>query len=241
MSQHPSFSIPRPCAQPWDAMTPTAIGRHCAVCATEVVDFSRMSEAEIVAFLAQPRSKAVCGFAHAAQLQPAPLATSPSSRWSRWMLAGLALLGLRPMSTQASAPPVPMARLELADAPRYLAGSIAVPKSVVLQGRVLDDSTGLGVPGAWIFIDNTKYGAVTDDEGRFSLILPASWKSLKKGKVSLRVQASPFEFKPRTVVVTVPARRQPAALAVRLLSVPGRGQIMGRIKQAEPPVAPPKS
>jgi hypothetical protein len=211
------------------------------MCATEVVDFSRMSEAEIVAFLAQPRSKPVCANAHAAQLQPAVTTASPIKRWSRWVLAGLAFLGLRTTETQATVPPVPVTNFEIADAPRYLANNPAVPKPVVLQGRVLDDSTGLGVPGAWIFIDGTKYGAVTDDDGRFSLTLPASWKSLQKGKVSLRVQASPFEFKPRTVVVTVPARRQPAALAVRLLSVPGRGQIMGRIKQSDPPVAPPKS
>lgn len=221
-------------------MTLTAIGRHCAVCATEVVDFSRMSEAEIVAFLAQPRSKAVCGFAQKTQLQ-SPTVSSPVSRWSRWVLAGLALFGLRPVVAQASVPPVPVVALASADASGPLSRNAEKPKSVVLQGRVLDDSTGLGVPGAWIFIDGTKYGAVTDDDGRFSLTLPASWKSLQKGKVSLRVQASPFEFKPRTVVVTVPARRQPAALAVRLLSVPGRGQIMGRIKQSDPPIAPPKS
>lgn len=219
-------------------MTPTAIGRHCAVCATEVVDFSRMSDAEILAFLAQPRSKPVCGNAHAAQLQPP---VSPMARWSRWVLAGLALLGLRTMSTQAATPPIPLVNVVLADAPKYLLNSPPAQKSVVLQGRVLDDSTGLGVPGAWIFVDNTKYGAVTDDEGRFSLTLPASWKSLQKGKVSLRVQASPFEFKPRTVAVTVRPQRQPAPLAIRLLSVPGRGQIMGRIKQSDPPVAPPKS
>jgi len=221
-------------------MTPTAIGRHCAVCATEVVDFSRMSEAEILTFLAQPRSKAVCGFVQKAQLQSVT-ASSPVSRWSRWVLAGLALFGLRPATAQASVPPVPVVELASADASRHASPSAEKPRSVVLQGRVLDDSTGLGVPGAWIFIDGTKYGAVTDDDGRFSFTLPASWKSLQKGKVSLRVQASPFEFKPRTVVVTVPARRQPAALAVRLLSVPGRGQIMGRIKQTDPPLAPPKS
>jgi len=222
-------------------MTPTTIGRHCAVCATEVVDFSRMSEAEILAFLAQPRPKPVCGYAHVAQLQPAVATASPLKRWSRWVLAGLALFGLRPTSTQAAAPPIPITHLEIADAPRYLTSDFAAQQPVVLQGRVLDDSTGLGVPGAWIFVDNTKYGAVTDDEGCFSLTLPASWKSLQKGKVSLRVQASPFEFKPRTMVVAVKPRRKPAPLAIRLLSVPGRGQIMGRIKQSDPPIAPPKS
>ncbi|HEX8504820.1 MAG TPA: carboxypeptidase-like regulatory domain-containing protein, partial [Hymenobacter sp.] len=133
--------------------------------------------------------------------------------------------------------------LELAEAPKHLIYSrnLAPKSSVTLQGRVLDDSTGLAVAGAWIFVDGTKYGAVTDENGRFSLVLPASWKSVQKGKVSLKVQASPFEFQPRIVSVAVKANRQPAPLVVRLLSVPGRGQIMGKIRQAEPPVAPPKS
>ena len=47
-----AIHIPQPCPESWAAMTPTAQGRHCAVCATEVVDFTRMSEAEVLAFLA---------------------------------------------------------------------------------------------------------------------------------------------------------------------------------------------
>jgi hypothetical protein len=223
-------------------MTPTTDGRHCAMCATEVVDFTRMSEAEILAFLARPTSKSICGNMHAAQLRPA-VAGSPVGRWSRWLVAGLALLGLRPLASQAAAPPVPLTGSELIGTHKNLAFNDVLPSksSVTLQGRVLDDSTGLAVAGAWIFVDGTKYGAVTDEQGRFSLVLPASWKSVQKGKVSLKVQASPFEFKPSLVSVAVKAHRQPAPLVVRLLSVPGRGQIMGKIRQMEPPVAPPKS
>ncbi|WP_262490091.1 hypothetical protein [Hymenobacter glacialis] len=36
MVTFPRISIPQPCAQPWAAMTPTAHGRHCDACATEV-------------------------------------------------------------------------------------------------------------------------------------------------------------------------------------------------------------
>lgn len=32
-------------------MTPTEQGRHCAVCQTEVVDFTRMTDGEVLAFL----------------------------------------------------------------------------------------------------------------------------------------------------------------------------------------------
>ena len=82
------FSIPQPCSANWAAMAPTADGWHCAACQTEVVDFTRLSEAEILAYLAQRGRRSVCANAHAAQL-----AAPASGRWRRWLLAGLALLG----------------------------------------------------------------------------------------------------------------------------------------------------
>ena len=42
---------PATCAESWDAMAPTDVGRHCASCQTQVVDFTRMSDGEVVAFL----------------------------------------------------------------------------------------------------------------------------------------------------------------------------------------------
>lgn len=48
-------------------MTPTEQGRHCASCATKVIDFSIMSNEEIVAFLENQNSK-VCGRVKSNQL-----------------------------------------------------------------------------------------------------------------------------------------------------------------------------
>ena len=46
------ISIPKPCLENWDAMMPTAAGHYCGRCQTEVVDFTRMSDAEVLAFMA---------------------------------------------------------------------------------------------------------------------------------------------------------------------------------------------
>jgi hypothetical protein len=52
------LAIPKPCDASWGAMTPTAEGRHCARCATRVVDMTSMNarEATITASLFAPGS-----------------------------------------------------------------------------------------------------------------------------------------------------------------------------------------
>lgn len=53
------FSIPTPCNNRWEEMTPTAQGRYCNSCAKQVVDFSGMSDGEIIAYVKQHGM--VCG------------------------------------------------------------------------------------------------------------------------------------------------------------------------------------
>ena len=54
------FQLPDPCAEDWDAMTPTGQGRrHCDTCAHEVFDLSYLSHAEIRALVFE-RTKRVC-------------------------------------------------------------------------------------------------------------------------------------------------------------------------------------
>ena len=96
----PSLYISTPCAQPWAAMRATADGRYCGACQTEVVDFTRLSEAEILAYLARRGGRPVCVLAHASQVVPAPV-----TRWRQWLLAGLALLDWYPVASCATRPP----------------------------------------------------------------------------------------------------------------------------------------
>jgi hypothetical protein len=226
------ISIPTPCRESWAAMTPTAQGRHCAACATEVVDFTRMSEAEMLALLAAPRHCApVCIRAHAAQLAPAP-----GSRWRRWLVAGLALLGWHPLAASAAEPPQTPPARPAATA----AKSAAAHKQIVIRGQVIDGEKGLPVRGMFIFINQTRYGATTDASGYFELVLGAQWKPVQAGALTLHVQGQPFEFKPQEVRVNLRAA-QPIEVAIKLQSVEGRGQIMGKPYLPNVPVKPPRN
>lgn len=46
-----TLQIENPCPENWDAMTPDASGRHCAVCAKSVHDFTNKPKEELLAFL----------------------------------------------------------------------------------------------------------------------------------------------------------------------------------------------
>lgn len=53
--------IPEPCHEDWNAMTPKEKGRFCDVCDKVVVDFTKMSDEEIVEYLQQHSKQKTCG------------------------------------------------------------------------------------------------------------------------------------------------------------------------------------
>jgi hypothetical protein len=62
------ISIPTPCHEDWNAMTPEDRGRHCAQCCKTVVDFTEWQPQEILFYLQENAAKKVCGRFAADQL-----------------------------------------------------------------------------------------------------------------------------------------------------------------------------
>ncbi|MCC9071895.1 hypothetical protein LNQ49_09915 [Flavobacterium sp. F-65] len=55
------ITIPEPCHENWDEMTPKDNGRFCSSCTKTVVDFTKMLPNEIQHFFAANQNKSVCG------------------------------------------------------------------------------------------------------------------------------------------------------------------------------------
>ena len=55
------ISIPKPCHQDWNQMTPEERGRFCSSCNKTVVDFSDKTENEILNFINSHRNENICG------------------------------------------------------------------------------------------------------------------------------------------------------------------------------------
>ncbi|MBG8554458.1 carboxypeptidase-like regulatory domain-containing protein [Hymenobacter guriensis] len=228
----PTITIPKPCAQPWAAMTPTAAGQFCGSCQHEVVDFSRMTEAEVVAWLAQSRTASVCGSFRAHQFKTMPAA---APRWRRWLVAAVALLGFKPLLTGCQTV-APHAQTELGT--EQIDASAQVPDNqIIIRGRVVEDSTNQGVAGARVLIGDTEYGAMTDEQGNFSFIMLREWAPVQDGRVSLRVRGYEFTYLPQNPIVNIQGTVTP--FTVRLGRIPEGDRIKGKLVRSELPRKPP--
>jgi hypothetical protein len=224
------LSIPKPCAESWDAMTPTAAGRYCARCQTEVVDFTRMSEAEMLAFMASRRGRSVCAFM-AAPARPVPV-VKPMQGPQRWLLAAVAVLSGQLLAARELPPQsLPVSILSARQDPAQ--------RIITIRGTVLDDSLQVPVQGARIYIGSTPYGMIANERGEFSISLPADWAPVSSGVVKLRIGRVPFALTEQVVEVSVKETLVPAPLIIRQQSVPRRGFYKGKpVIEADPAPVP---
>ncbi|WP_353777033.1 energy transducer TonB [Winogradskyella sp. 3972H.M.0a.05] len=69
MNSFYKLSIPNPCHEDWNAMTPKDKGRFCSSCDKVVIDFTKLSDYEIQDFIEANRHKQLCGHFKQSQLQ----------------------------------------------------------------------------------------------------------------------------------------------------------------------------
>jgi hypothetical protein len=61
MERNYKISIPEPCSEDWNEMTPNENGRFCMSCSKTVVDFSSMLPEEIQHYFIQNQNEKICG------------------------------------------------------------------------------------------------------------------------------------------------------------------------------------
>lgn len=62
------ITIPKPCHENWNTMTPKEKGRFCSSCAKTVIDFTKKSTKEIKEYLVENKNQGVCGHFYKKQL-----------------------------------------------------------------------------------------------------------------------------------------------------------------------------
>ena len=68
MERKYKITIPEPCQEDWDKMTPNDQGRFCISCAKTVVDFTAMFPEEVRHFFIQNQNQNICGRMRKSQL-----------------------------------------------------------------------------------------------------------------------------------------------------------------------------
>lgn len=213
--------VPDPCHEAWDRMHPQERGRHCASCDKLVVDFSAMSDQQVIDYLAH--TKHACGRFSIHQLQR-PLVTDSVKARRSWFpsLVISSLFSALSMVTYSQSADQPVLNTELSHQAKEDSGEStdAPTQSVVthIEGTVVDKETGeplVGVPLA-LHGYTPLTGTLTDVDGRFRLEIPASFDG---ETIVLRTHYIGYEFKavevPRsssTPVITIHLEQQVMAL-----------------------------
>ncbi len=187
-----TIRIPQPCAESWDAMSPTDGGRHCAACQKTVVDFTQKTDAEILATLRRAAGE-TCGRLRADQVERPLVVPTTAPRWRNWLGAALALagiLGAGRVAAQARANyyagPQPLTSPTGNATPEPGPRPPGVPAEptaatnglATLRGTVTDSTTHEPLPGVTVLVKGTDIGTSTDRDGNFSLPVPAGKAAL---------------------------------------------------------------
>ena len=176
MPKKTQLFIADPCHEQWGDMRPDTDGRFCGSCRKTVVDFTMMSDQEVLAWISGA-GKSVCGRFMEDQLNRdlSPVAPLKKNRWVVWQFLLAGLLMSSEVSAQEKAPDPPVIKFNIAparDQPIVVGGVRSVQPSQ-LPGRIklqiVDSSTGEPVSGATIRIDKASFSA--DNQGRVSIAL----------------------------------------------------------------------
>src|SRR5947208_42801 len=84
MKQEFYFHIPQPCHEDWDKMTSAAKGRFCESCSKQVVDFSLMTDNEVLNYFKKSTGK-VCGRFANDQLQRSFIPVKEQKKKTWWV------------------------------------------------------------------------------------------------------------------------------------------------------------
>jgi len=179
MSLH--LTIPKPCHEDWQQMLPEEKGRHCLACQKTVIDFTAMTDAELVSFFEQ-KPTGVCGRFRQEQLTPKPLLNASGiPRWKMYLLALSATLAMKSMLPDRAKAQVPVEQCE-PKADLLTVGKIAVvpqTETFTLIGKVTDVANKSLLSGVSVVIKGSTHGTTTGANGEFRL------PEVKKGDVVL--------------------------------------------------------
>ena len=145
-------SIPKPkhCGQNWLEMNPTNGGRICRQCDKIIVDFSNKSWAEIENIQRQ-NNNGVCGMYKPQQLD----------YWGQEI----------PTNNHSFLKAVAITGLTVSFATSLHGQKIDILDSIVIEGKIIDETTSEELLFASVHLKNCKIKTLTDHEGNFKLVL----------------------------------------------------------------------
>jgi len=167
-----SISLPEPCGEDWNAMTPNSCGRFCATCQKTVIDFTVMTDAEVLRIFRQSET-IPCGRFLPEQLSRPLVVPQPPRQLPFYSKIAAAILALQAFTIHSFAQGKKKPTVTTQDKrTRQQAPQRAI------KGRVVE-GFGKPVPGLKLALTATGYDTLfthTDEQGCFLFVLPDTYR-----------------------------------------------------------------
>lgn len=172
MTKKFQLQIPEPCHESWDNMTPADKGRFCGSCQKTVIDFTRMSDAQLIAFFKKPATGSTCGRFYGDQLNRDYEIPRKRLPWIKLLFQIVipALLFTSKAKSQVQIRTGDTTYVEpgKGDMDLIRLGKPAIDTSRIkkISGKITDDK-GKPIPYATVMVKGTKTGAMAKEDGSF--------------------------------------------------------------------------
>jgi hypothetical protein len=172
-----TLSIPKSCSEKWENFTTTQRGGFCQSCQKTVIDFTMMSDTEVVNYF-KTKPAHTCGRFRNNQLKRYEQRSTPMIKPGFGLVrAGLFSLLLIGLSKPTIAQAKPAIGVELVSQQKTI--QTKEDKTYTIQGVVTSAEDNTALPGVNIYLkSNLSIGTVSDSEGRFQFP-----EKLKPGEV----------------------------------------------------------
>lgn len=202
-------TVNNPCEKEWASMTPNENGRYCSHCSTSIVDFTQLTDNEIIQTIKQTQGR-LCGRLTDQQLSRTLETTHHSNNsWLYKILAGFLLIATTENSIAKDSLTSPIEIFstinnEKSTTIKIRSDEILTADSLKnsVQGTVFEENTKNPYSSVLVRIKGTETWTLTNYDGRFKLIIP---DSLTTKKITLVVMCVGF----KTIEITVKRKDLP--------------------------------
>ncbi|MFB0496891.1 hypothetical protein ABID99_003128 [Mucilaginibacter sp. OAE612] len=180
------ISIPKPCHEQWSQMVPANSGRYCYHCCKTVIDFTVMSNDEIIKLLAAKDN--VCGRFGQMQLIEINAGIGANKKRSlSWI--GILTAAIISLTQLEKAEAKTRHSIEQGEFQRKSNLLIPVPTGVqiLVKGLVTEKGTNVPIPGATVRCKNGE-SASTDVDGEFKFLELSETDTLVVGFIGFKTQ-----------------------------------------------------
>jgi hypothetical protein len=189
MPQYLQINIPESCHESWNEMLPNNQGRHCQSCQKTVVDFTDMTDAELINFFAKQKIN-TCGRFTGDQLQRDILLPRKKVNWMKYFFHFVIpafLLSLKASAKSSFSKPY---QTEIYPSKKLVQGDTIVAtnnSNKIIVGKVVDYK-GEPLGAATIMIKGTNIGTTADMNGNFKLKVSNAASAIIVSYVGFRSQ-----------------------------------------------------